>query len=378
MPTASTTFYIDTTAEYDAWTVDTVVNVTVSHNTADTDADATGSNGQMNAVLTTKNNNRTGHFRIQKTWEDLGVPVGSTVTHCQVVYSEKQYLNAQSSNSDTGPFQVRSSDNTTLTVELLAALNRTTTSSYANRDSGTVVLPSSEASNTSHWLRLTHRLQTPNTTGAQIGLQHDWIRFTVTYITGGVFAQNAFGFYKDGNETTSEIIGSQDTNIFQNIPANINLQLRLRIQETNGQAGATTDDWQVQYSKNGGAYTNITTSSSNVKGFDSTYLTDENATTQRLTNGSGSFVAGEISEDGLVDDHQITASNFTEYLYSLTLIKSDLSDGNTLDFRVLLNGGAITYNITPRTTVGVPISVALNNYLFFDVGDGMSTTEKIR
>lgn len=88
-------------------------------------------------------------------------------------------------------------------------------------------------------------------------------------------------------------------------------------------------------------------------GFASGSLTDGNATTNRLGSGTGSFVAGEISEDGLVDNSQITASNFTEELYSLTLVAAELADADTLDFRVLRNGATtgITYTVVPRITV---------------------------
>jgi hypothetical protein len=81
-------------------------------------------------------------------------------------------------------------------------------------------------------------------------------------------------------------------------------------------------------------------------------LTDGNATTNRLGSGTGSFVAGEISEDGLVDNHQLTASNYTEHLYSLTLVSSALANNDTIDFRVLKNGDstAMTYTVTPRIT----------------------------
>lgn len=90
-----------------------------------------------------------------------------------------------------------------------------------------------------------------------------------------------------------------------------------------------------------------------VIGFNSGSLTDGNATTNRLGAGTGSFVAGEISEDGLVDNHQITASNYTEHLYSLTLVSAQLANNDTLDFRVLRNGATtgMTYTVTPRITV---------------------------
>lgn len=93
-----------------------------------------------------------------------------------------------------------------------------------------------------------------------------------------------------------------------------------------------------------------------VVNFNSASLTDGNATTNRLGAGSGSFVAGEISEDGLVDNLRITASNYTELLYSLTIESTAVADADTLDFRVLRNGATtgMTYTVVPRITVDIP------------------------
>jgi hypothetical protein len=174
--------------------------------------------------------------------------------------------------------------------------------------------------------------------------------------------QAAFRFYDDGTEAGSTAAGAQDTNISRDLSSgNSNLQLRLRLQEINGLSGAAGDDYQLQYSKNAGAYTNVTGASTNVLGFNSGSLTDGGATTNRLGAGTGSFVAGEISEDGLVDDHQITASNYTEYLYSLTLVSADLADTDTLDFRVLRNGATVAaYGVTPRITVSKVVPGSFN------------------
>ncbi len=167
------------------------------------------------------------------------------------------------------------------------------------------------------------------------------------------FTQAAFRFYEDGTEAGSTAIATQDTNISRDITGgSSNLQLRLRFQETNAVSGAATDDYQLQYSKNAGAYANVTGASTNVLGFNSASLTDGGATTNRLGAGSGSFVAGVVSEDGLADNHQITASNYTEYLFSLTLVFADLANSDTLDFRLLRNGATVAaYSVTPRITI---------------------------
>jgi hypothetical protein len=172
------------------------------------------------------------------------------------------------------------------------------------------------------------------------------------------FTQRAFRFYEDGSESGSTAVDTQDTNISRLTDSDSNLGLRLSIQETANSGGATTDDWQLQYSKNSGAYTDVTTSSSNVKGYNSGSLTDAGATTNRASSditdpGTGSFAAGLISEDGLADNHQLTAANYTEHLFSLTVVAADTAAGDTLDFRLLYNGAStyFTYTVTPRVTV---------------------------
>ena len=168
--------------------------------------------------------------------------------------------------------------------------------------------------------------------------------------------QQYFRFYEDGTESGSVAIDTQNTNITRSVTADSNLLLRISVTESDGVSGAATDDWQLQYSLNGGTYTNITTSSSVVKAFNSSNLTDAGATTQRLSSNGLSWIAGKISEDGLVDNHQLTAFNATEYLFALTIVSADVSHNNTIDFRLLLNGSDFTsfggtYAVTPTITV---------------------------
>lgn len=164
--------------------------------------------------------------------------------------------------------------------------------------------------------------------------------------------QRAYRFYSDGTESGSVALAAENTNITVTDTANVNVLLRVGLQESGSGSfsGATTDDFQLQVSKNGGAYANVTAASANVKGFASANLTDAGTTTNRLSAGTGAFVAGEISETGLVTDRQITANNFSELLYALTFVGADVANNDTFDFRVLLNGATITYTVTPRVT----------------------------
>ena len=113
------------------------------------------------------------------------------------------------------------------------------------------------------------------------------------------------------------------------------------------------------FSIDGAAYGNLTTISTGVRVNTGSALVSGAATTQRLSSGSGSFVAGEQDDnDGLITDHQLTANNFTEHLWALTLVAADLLDGNVVTFDLLWNGSPITSTVTPTLTVSKNVDPA--------------------
>lgn len=157
----------------------------------------------------------------------------------------------------------------------------------------------------------------------------------------------AFRFYNDdGSESAATAIEDQNTNVIAAIPSgNYSFHLRLRLQETAGVSGLSTDDFTLEYRRNGGAWTAIFSGSGSfVQSFDSTHLTDGSATTSRLTGGSGSFVPGEVDEIAFADNIQITASNHTELLYTGRIIGADCADQDLIEFRVTKNS-AVPLNV---------------------------------
>lgn len=164
--------------------------------------------------------------------------------------------------------------------------------------------------------------------------------------------QRAFRLYEDGTESGSVAIDAENTNITRDLTSDSNLQLRVGVQMDGG-SGMSTDDYQLQYSLNGGAYTNVTSASSVVKGFNSASLTDAASATQRLSAGSGSFIGGRVSEDGLADNFNFNVAFHGELLYSLTVVSASVSNSDTIDFRVIRNSSAtgMTFTVTPRITV---------------------------
>jgi len=79
-------------------------------------------------------------------------------------------------------------------------------------------------------------------------------------------------------------------------------------------------------------------------------LTDGQATTNRLT-GTGSFSPGKVTKTGTGTDLGIPGNNFTEILYPVQISQAAFVQGDTIRFRVLRNGAAITTTQTPLINI---------------------------
>lgn len=173
--------------------------------------------------------------------------------------------------------------------------------------------------------------------------------------TFGITARAYRWYADDGAENASTALAAENTAYDLYAGVNASIVLRYGVQEsgTGTASGAATDDYQLQYKKNAGAFTNVTGASSNIRARASANLTDGAATTQRLSAGSGSFVAGEIDEgDGLITDWALTANNYSDLVYSLEVVAADVAEDDSFTFQVLRNGSVFnTYSVTPTLTV---------------------------
>jgi len=181
---------------------------------------------------------------------------------------------------------------------------------------------------------------------------------------------NAFRLYDDdAGEATSAPLEAQDVNHSINVDSNVAFQVRCRIDETGNASGTTMDDYILQYEKNDSTiWVNLTTTDTGdgIRAV-AAALTNDNATTDRsqdpISNpGGGSFDAGEQSTDGVVDDMQLTANNFTEHAYGAELVSANVANNDTFDFR-FANSSISANNVEPRMTVvksagglGIPIA----------------------
>ncbi len=175
---------------------------------------------------------------------------------------------------------------------------------------------------------------------------------------------DAWRFYEDGTESGSSAIDAQDTSITRDVNSNSQVHIRYRVQEIGAGAiaGATTDDYIIEYRLNGGgSWVGITTTSNRVQVDTGSALTDDGATTDRATEGisagSGSFFAGVQEEgDGEITDFQHQADNHTEHVWALLFVADDFTDADTIDFRMRINGGAMDNSVVPRITASKSVS----------------------
>lgn len=204
-----------------------------------------------------------------------------------------------------------------------------------------------------------------------------WIEFETT---DPPLAQAGYRWRNDdGSETTATWKVAENTGP-GNLALDTNHRLRFVVDETGG-VGAVADlQLQLQYRKNGGAYTNVNASSSNVRSSASTQFAEEAATTRQLSSGTGTFVAGAMDEDeGLAGEGNqidLAAGNLTEVEYCFQLRSADLVGGDTLDFRLVKPGAVVldAYTQTPSLTI-VGITLTQEGYRFReDSGNGENSS----
>jgi len=161
-------------------------------------------------------------------------------------------------------------------------------------------------------------------------------------------------------ESTHGWHAAEDANpAFGAIPVNTTFLLRFTLQST-GVAQNNTDP-EFQYRKNGGTWTQITTSTSNVKAVTPSCWADAANTTQRLS-GTGTFIgATGCTVDGIAGgaSFDIPASGNGETECALQLVGADLVPGDFLEFRLTRDGAVLidTYSVTPA--LGIPLAPAV-------------------
>lgn len=156
----------------------------------------------------------------------------------------------------------------------------------------------------------------------------------------------AFRFRNDdGNQSGATWKAAENTGITQ-LTDEV-FRLRVASQMTN--SGDTTSvSWTLQARLNGGTWGNAAT-------VNSAHVSNGTNTTKQLAGGSGSFIAGRIIAGGSSASPSLsmTASSHTENEWVLMLSPS-LSNGDIVDFRVLVGSTLHTNSQMPSITVSSP------------------------
>lgn len=177
----------------------------------------------------------------------------------------------------------------------------------------------------------------------------------MTHLTSNLI-QAAFRFRTSGESIDATFNGynsaAQNADVNVDVSSgNVLLCLRFLIQE-NGGADDGSAPYHIRVSTD--TYANdLTTSSTGVRmGNASASAQGADVTVSRLTGGSGSFVNGELTEDGTTDNIALTANNHTEIEFGLECVSADLTNGQTIDLRVYRSNSPLdSYSVTPRITI---------------------------
>jgi hypothetical protein len=165
----------------------------------------------------------------------------------------------------------------------------------------------------------------------------------------------------DGDEATATWKAAQNTNA--SAVLDTNLRLRYQMQETAAGSGAVS--YQLQSNKNAGGYLDVNASATNVRPAVSPNVNDDQALTEQLTGGTGTYVAGRFDEvDAVASSNPLVASGHTEIEFSVQMRSAAVANGDTIAFRVVPSGevtGATTYTATPTVTAqSVPVPTITN------------------
>lgn len=112
------------------------------------------------------------------------------------------------------------------------------------------------------------------------------------------FDQTGFRFYDDGSESASSPFDDENADPSVDVTSgNVNLGLRIRVAETAGGNGDSTDDYKLQYNLNAGGWSDLSTA---IAGYNSAHLTEAAATTPRLSY-PGIALYSDTFGDGTID-----------------------------------------------------------------------------
>jgi hypothetical protein len=174
-------------------------------------------------------------------------------------------------------------------------------------------------------------------------------------MTTAALGQTHFRGRSDGWDVdiAPEWIANEDTNFTWRTEAPF--RIRFVLQETAGGNPASAA-YKIQANVNGGAFQDVTTTSTIVQAVDCSSSAEDAAITTERLSGTGTFVSGRYSEDGsAATGIDLAASQGTELEYGVVLKHASVADTNTVSIKlVALSGTAVTITTALTITVSEP------------------------
>lgn len=168
-------------------------------------------------------------------------------------------------------------------------------------------------------------------------------------------AQQSFAFGDDDGSLTAHSLDTVDQNRTAQQTGTANKFLvRIVVEETNNKNDVVAAG--LYYSYDGGAYTDISGSSTHVRATASSYWSDDDAVTTGRLGYTGTFVSGYADSDGTDTSGVGIQSEYTEFVFCVYLVDANVVNGKNIDFRLRDAGSEIdAYNSVPRVTVSKPV-----------------------
>jgi hypothetical protein len=189
-----------------------------------------------------------------------------------------------------------------------------------------------------------------------------YVSTTWTTAAPNLAQTNFRGRNDDGNETSATWIANENTDWTQDTDEDFRVRFALVNAST---TTAINQVHNLQYRKNGGTWTNVTTSSSNVKAVatGSPGFADGDDCSEQITTRAG--YTYQSTNAGCSDDGSAGGANMdwngqgaAEFEYSLQIVGSDVADEDTIELRVIKSGTTALDNYVniPLITVNKPVS----------------------
>jgi hypothetical protein len=171
--------------------------------------------------------------------------------------------------------------------------------------------------------------------------------------------QEHFVYVADDGDEAGSSLGTNDADWTQDVDTIF--RVRFAVTETAG--GTESQGFILRYNLAGGGYNDVGagTPIQYASSAETTWtITDGDATTNRPLNwGSGSFTAGEYSEDAVVTGPIVLDTQWTNVEFCLTIDSAQVTDAQTFTLQVWFPGPTAldSYSATPTITINEEAAV---------------------